>query len=532
MASGPTLGDLIETVGVLDVLVAPNGIDVRVGEVVIHDAEEGWAGDRDDVVLAVGVDPTRPAALALVDAAGDAGAAALVIKTRGRTGLEPLLDAARARGVAVLAAPGELAWGQLHAFVRTATATGGGEDKGGAPIGDLFTLANAVAGMMGGPVTIEDPRSTVLAYSNLADHEVDDGRRATILGHRVPDEWIKRQQDDGVFRKLFREQGVVRHHYAEFGLKPRLAIAIRAGDEILGAIWVQEGDRPLDAEAETALTESARIAALHLLRHRSSADLERGRRTELLRAALEGRVAPDALASILQLVPATPLTVLGIELQAPSAEDNAAVAVLADRAASMVTLYCESYRRQAAVVAIGAVVYVLVPHPDAEDRERLPALATGVCDRVAEALRVEVRAGIGRTVPTIGDLLVSRREADRVLRALRATPGSGPVATADSVRGRVVIQFLQELAVNEPTLRAGKLDELLDHDAKRGTEYVATLRGFFEALGDMPAAAAAQGIHPNTFRYRMRRLAETADIDLDDPIERLVLQLQLYFLAD
>ena len=528
----PTLGDVIETVGVLDVLVAPSGIDVAIAGAHIYDAEEPWGAGPSDVILAVGVDPRRPAAADLAERAGAAGAVALVVKTPDRDGLDALVDAARRADVAILAAPPDIAWGQLHALVRTATAAGGSDDEGpgGVPIGDLFALANAVAALVGGPVTIEDPRSVVLAYSSFAEHELDEGRRATILGHRVPDEWIRRQQEDGVFRRLFRERGVIRTDYGEFGLKPRLATAIRAGDEILGSIWVQEGDRSLDDESEAALEEAARIAALHLLRHRSSADLERSRRAELFRAALEGRLPPDALSSVLDLATATCLTVVAVELVDAGVDDTAGVAVLADRAASLITLYCESYRRPAAVVTVGATVYLLVLHPDAADADRLVTLARGICERVRDALHIEVRAGIGRTVASVSDLLVSRTEADRVTRAMAVTPSAGAVATADSVRGRLVLDYLRDLAADEPTLRRGKLDVLVEHDQKKGTEYVATLRAFFDALGDMPAAAAAQGVHPNTFRYRMRRLAETADLDLEDPVERLVLQLQLHFL--
>ena len=214
------------------------------------------------------------------------------------------------------------------------------------------------------------------------------------------------------------------------------------------------------------------------------------------------------------------------------AADTAGRAVLADRAASMITLYCESYRRQAAVVAIGSVIYVLVPHSDVDERERLPAFAEAVCKQVADALTCDVRAGIGSTVPTIGQLLASRQEADRVVRALAATRATGAVATVDAVRSQIVLQLLQEMAMTEPALRVGKLDLLVENDRKRGTEYLSSLRAFFDALGDMPAAAASLGVHPNTFRYRMRRLAETANIDLDDPIERLVVQLQLRFLPE
>src|SRR5207247_1899049 len=135
--------------------VAPAGVDVAVNEAVIYDSEEGWVGAAGDVVLAVGVDATRPSAVSIVDRAASAQAAALVVRAHDREALAGLLDAARAGGVAVLGAAPDIAWGHLHSLVRNAlAATGVGEDQGGVPIGDLFALANAVAAQMGGPVTI------------------------------------------------------------------------------------------------------------------------------------------------------------------------------------------------------------------------------------------------------------------------------------------------------------------------------------------------------------------------------------------
>ena len=43
----------------------------------------------------------------------------------------------------------------------------------------------------------------------------------------------------------------------------------------------------------------------------------------------------------------------------------------------------------------------------------------------------------------------------------------------------------------------------------------------------MPGAAKRVFVHPNTFRYRLRRLTEISGLDLDDPLERLVAELQL-----
>ena len=68
---------------------------------------------------------------------------------------------------------------------------------------------------------------------------------------------------------------------------------------------------------------------------------------------------------------------------------------------------------------------------------------------------------------------------------------------------------------------------LVDHDREKGTEYVVTLRAYLDHFGDVPAAAASLHVHPNTFRYRLRRLVAVAGLDLDDPTERLVAHLQL-----
>ena len=106
--------------------------------------------------------------------------------------------------------------------------------------------------MVGGPVTIEDRHSRVLAYSSHGE-TIDEPRRQTILGRRVPEEWLARLEEAGVFKRLWAGEIVRYEADADFALRPRLALAVRAGDEILGSIWVAEGERPLDASAEDAL---------------------------------------------------------------------------------------------------------------------------------------------------------------------------------------------------------------------------------------------------------------------------------------
>ena len=76
------------------------------------------------------------------------------------------------------------------------------------------------------------------------------------------------------------------------------------------------------------------------------------------------------------------------------------------------------------------------------------------------------------------------------------------------------------------------MEALRLHDEQKGTSYVETLEAYFSAFGYVPLAAKTIFVHPNTFRYRLRRLTEISGLNLDDPLERLVAELQLRIFVD
>jgi len=525
---GRTLEVLVERLqpAVLDVVAAPRGLAVPVGHPSILDLGDAAGPEPGSIVLAVGVD-TPTARVDLARRLGGAGVAAVVFRQSGETDPDPeLMAVADATGVAVLAARAGVSWGQLFSLLVTAStvslpATRG---VGDVPLGDLFALANAVAAMVGGATTIEDPHSRVLAYSSL-DHPIDEPRQQTILGRQVPSEWMERLRQAGVFRRLW-QTGEVVHvgDFADFpGYLARVAVAVRAGGELLGSIWVIEGDRALGPEAERTLREAADIAALHLLAHRSASDVDRHRRADALLAVLEGRERGDRVRALLGIQPDTPVAVVAFDA---GESDDATAAIRAQRVADLVALYCESYRRRASCAVAGGRVYALVPLAGDEGSESVLSLASAIVDRADEALHARLRAGVG-SITTLPGLAGSRVEADDVLAVL----GEGSVAaTLDDVRAQVVLRRLERLAEAHPELTEGPVRALAEQDAARGTAHLATLRSYFDAFGDVATAAARVNVHPNTFRYRLRRIAETFALDLSDPDERLVAELQLRFL--
>lgn len=68
---------------------------------------------------------------------------------------------------------------------------------------------------------------------------------------------------------------------------------------------------------------------------------------------------------------------------------------------------------------------------------------------------------------------------------------------------------------------------MTDHDRTRGTDYAVTVLAWLESFNDIGAAASRLQVHPNTLRYRLRRIEEKFGLDFTDAESRLSAWLQL-----
>ena len=532
---------LLESLGgdVVQLVAAPRGLEVAVGEPVIYDESEHSAIAPGVVVLAVAVRPGTPeAAKLLLDA--ERGEASAVVFKRGSDSAG-LSQAEASAGVAVLSVPEEMTWTQLHAFLLNARSFSvqvddGGGGIAGVPIGDLFALANAIAGMVGGAVTIEDPARRVLAFSTLGDQPIDAARRRSILGRQVPDSLGMRK----LYRRVLETDGVMTADQQALlevlegeldevaDLDPRSAVAIRAGGRMIGSIWVDHPVTPLGEEALRALTEAARIAAPHVIQARAARDVERRIRGEMLLAVLEGRASTEENATRLGFSPSARFVVLAFSAGSRAEIDQ----FERERLVDLVGVYCEALHGPSGAIAIGENVYALLQVDDRSERERVVRVARETQGHAGARIGGGILAAVSSTVDSLREVATARREAERVLEVLRSGPGAPTLATIDDVRSQVVLLELKELTVEHSGLTRGKLTAVLEHDAERGTQYALTLRAYLDAMGDVVAAAKRISVHPNTFRYRLRRLVELFDIDVKDVDERLVLELQFRLLGD
>ncbi|MFI5953974.1 PucR family transcriptional regulator [Cryptosporangium sp. NPDC051539] len=524
------LGRVVDDLGVTLLEHAHGDVDRpdEISAVVFHDPSDQPVLPAHALVLGIGVDD--PGALAaLLVALGQQNAAALVVRAP-----VPLTDEVRAAvdsaGVAVLGLRRGATWNHLSDLLRSLLAPGadaGPADEtllGGLPAGDLFAVANAIASLLDAPVTIEDRNSRVLAFSGRQD-EADSSRVDTILGRQVPESYARVLHERGVFRELLRGDRPIfiepiPDRINGF-LKPRVAIRVRAGDEVLGSIWAAVPG-PLSDERSAALGEAANLVALHMLRVRAGADVQRRMRADLLNAALGGGAGAHEALERLGLS-SQPLLVLGVALDERADADSASVIQDRQGLSDAFALHLHAVHPRAVAAAIGAVTYGLLPLTGTPDRA--VRILQGFQDRLGG--RLPSIAAVGPVARGLSDVARSRTSVDRVLRVLRDGRPHRRIGRFDELQGEALVSELRDLAAARGEKPAGALARLVEYDVLHRGNLVQTLRAWLDAFGDAVLAAESIGVHQNTFRYRLRRVSDVGQCDLGDPDQRFGLMVQL-----
>jgi hypothetical protein len=482
-------------------------------------------------VLDIGGPQPQPGALIVVpgpvhtdatlfDHLGTAGAVAVRDSADGFPA--DLLERARACGTSLLVIPPDVSLDRLTVAVRELVTEDVGSHTPVGDDGDLFAIAGAVAELAGGPVTIEDPQSRLLAFSTHVEN-VDAVRAETILRRAAPRPNIERMRKYGVFDRLNASPGPIFVRGRPPDISPRVALAVRAGQEILGSIWIAV-DAPLDADREQALQQAASTVALHLLRRRVEVDSRRRTRTALVRALLSG---DGPLAARHGWAAAgTHLRVIAMTVEGIADEDTA---WLSYEMAEALERHLTSLVRRTTVAVVDATVYGIVASASTITSDKDDVLLKYLREflgrsPIAQAHRIQL--GLGRAVAAVADLMQSRAEADEALLALRASGHAG-CARLEDVGAIALARHLDEFCRAHPEFGGQSAARLGDWDRHRGSALAATVYAYLDENGEVDRVAERLGVHPNTVRNRLRQADALVGPDLADPQRRLALHLHL-----
>lgn len=517
-AAGVSLGQLLLALDatMVRLVEAPRGLDLPVASAALIDPDDvrlglAAASVSADVFLLLGV--------------GDDDVLSWLVRQAPRTPAaifvkEPsaaVIARAIGAGTAVVAVEPRARWERLyrlidHVFEHHGDRADPLQDSGT----DLFGLAQSIAERTHGMVSIEDGQSHVLAYSASND-EADELRRLSILGRAGPPEhlaWIGRE---GIFDALRASPDVVRvDARPELGLRPRRAVGIHFADRgrgpvFAGTIWVQEGSRSLADDADEVLRGGSVLAARILARLAAAPSTHAVRVQELL-GLRDADVDIAATARELGLATDGRVAVIGFV----SAGEVPA------RLLDVLALSASAFRHDAQVTAEGARVYVLLPHSGKASAAM--SWIRGTVATLQRELGLELRAVIATPTTGLDGVAAARAEVDRVLDSAARHPGALDVVTSlAEARTTVLLDEILTLVAADERLIDPRVHELRATDPALAD----TLRAYLDCFGDVGAAAQWLHVHPNTVRYRVRRIEELLGTSLADPDVRLLLSLGL-----
>jgi DNA-binding PucR family transcriptional regulator len=127
---------------------------------------------------------------------------------------------------------------------------------------------------------------------------------------------------------------------------------------------------------------------------------------------------------------------------------------------------------------------------------------------------------VGPTVPALAQAHHSAAEALSALRAVAAWPAAPrPVPASELLPERAL--------AGDPEAERLLVDQVMRPLATASGGLVETLDAFFDSSGVLEACARRLFVHPNTVRYRLRRIAEITGRVPGDPRDGLVLRVGL-----
>ncbi|MHA6631480.1 PucR family transcriptional regulator [Pseudonocardia sichuanensis] len=462
--------------------------------------------------------------------AAAARARSLAVVVRGPADDDAGIDlaaAARAAGVGLFVLDPATPWTDLLTLATDAAQERGfdaEEADDGVPLGDLPALADAIADMVGGPVTLEDAEFRVLAYSRFVGI-MDPGRATAILGRRMPPEWSEHLDRTGALEQLRSTNEVIDVIDGPGNANRRLIVAVREGAaRPLGFIWVAEAAGPLPAHAVETLRRIVPIAVPHYRRHHELLSAQHRHRQQLVRALLQGHGPLQRYADELELPRDEPLVVLAVT----AATERDLPPRTWERIVDHVALSCGARRWDAAVTRIGRTVFAIAHLSRGGHTDAVSRLAHDIVLRSAPATGEQLCAA--SSPPAIGARALPgrRAEAERALAICRSRGTQGFVHY-DDVRAEVIVDQATAALRSRPDLRLPGLDRLRVEDARGrgGGQLLITLGAYLESGGAIPATASCLGLHPTTVRYRLDRISSLTGFDLDDSTTRLACALEL-----
>ncbi|MBL8116092.1 MAG: helix-turn-helix domain-containing protein [Anaerolineae bacterium] len=382
---------------------------------------------------------------------------------------------------------------------------------------DLNSLLQIVARATARPVVVHDDAGVLMAqvYPNVSRRVGGTGRALLqSLPYGAFQNWLERDAPDT-------EGAIVS---SPLGYTTILKVEKR----VAGYLSLVDKQTPLDEFDRLVMTYGADVCAIELAKNRAIAFAVEQARGDWVQMWLSGTPADDDL--------------LTTRAQQSGFDTTSMYLVAVFRAStksgtplpleSLISLVRDDMVRRQVNGAVGQYVDVIValyPLENASQTMRLRRLIDEVREQLASRTPSGlVGVGISRPAQGLSYLRESYREAkDAVSIANELGEREQTTFYGDLKLFQLLLALKERNLDHLRRFNSETLGLLIEHDERKQGDLIRTLNGFFQANGNLAKAAADLDVHRNTLVYRLERIAELTDMNLDDPDNRLILHLAL-----
>ncbi|MEO8612065.1 MAG: helix-turn-helix domain-containing protein [Chloroflexota bacterium] len=384
---------------------------------------------------------------------------------------------------------------------------------------DLNSLLQIVARATAKPVVVHDDAGVLMAqvYPNVSRRtNASGGGRALLqsLPYGAFQNWLERDAPET-------EGSIVT---SPLGYTTVLKVEKR----VAGYLSLVDKQEPLDDFDRMVLNYGADVCAIELAKNRAIAFAVEQARGDWVQMWLSGTPADDDLL-------ATRAQQAGFD---PSTNYMVAVFRAATKSGtplpleSLISLVRDDMVRRQINGAVGQYVDVIVaiyPIENATQTTRVRRLVEEVRDQLTtRSPSGLVGAGISRPVDGLSSLREAYREAkDAVSIANELGDKEDTTFYGDLKLFQLLLALKERNLDHLRRFYQDTLGHLVEHDERKQGDLIRTLNGFFEANGNLAKAAQDLDVHRNTLVYRLERISELTEMNLDDADNRLILHLAL-----
>ncbi|HEX6489217.1 MAG TPA: PucR family transcriptional regulator ligand-binding domain-containing protein [Candidatus Dormibacteraeota bacterium] len=401
-------------------------------------------------------------------------------------------------------------------------------------------ICRTLSELLDAAVVVEDASFHLLAHAGGSG---DPHRKETIARHGTPQRVLFDPGIQAVLREVAANRGPMKvPPFPHLGMhRERIIAPITAANQTLGFISIVDPPPAQEELAFMAVEQAAIVIALAMSKEREVAEVEGRVKGEFLDDLTHATFGDDAAAQRrarhlgyplagLHVLIAIDIDAFRDYIRARQLSEDTIQAVKRDFHRRVTAAIKTAFPRHL-LSTRSDTVYALLPlGAEAGDyRRRVGSLGEQIRDvinqwqpgftvSVAFSGPVEAPAGAAtahREVTAVLETLARFERREQVV----AVPELGLTGLLAAVNDDRLVDYAQR-----------HLGRIAEHDRNRSGQLLETLRAYLES-GEQQAAAKHLGVHPNTLRYRLDRIREVSELELDDPETRLNLSVALRIYA-